>query len=577
MDTFPSTTVSRTINGDRNYALQFRGEADRLLYQLKNLMSFRDLGQLRMVRNFTDGTVITAWSFKNEITKVYQDFINIDVSKSVVTGLAIASCTITFIDFPLSVPPMADPDIIKPSDIQGVNYFKTYYFVDIVNCPTCQDIAWEFTFTYATPEESRHWSGESDNHTVYSLDPPASAELIQSGKDSLGTFIIWKAHTESLTMSKTGLAIMLINSSISKSNGDVLCTQQQKIDVDCCKKSLDQRNVEIWWAYEGSSGGSWIIEGGTQLWKMVDPTNVSVFIEQAGWGHKGLYALPHELGGCIPYKWALSGMQGEVVPSDFYGTTAQYIAPLELSGVCNQLGLLTVQDRCGTEYKVQMQDCCNVSPELAINYTSLQLECGDGQLLGAVGGCPPYTWSMSGGGGFDGSPTGPKSSTGPIVDYASPLSNPSCADNATITLTDCCGNSVSIGLAINCVDGGGLPAFYVIHFIYSAGANCSSVCFAPGKPNCEGAKTHISYRCDGTFYDETGVLAMKHKIPSCAVSVPCSSEPDPCGNYPGPYYNETTCAEENEGQACGQTFDIRTAAQIAAGCCPSNPETGLPF
>ena len=62
MKQYPSVWVTRKYDGAKEYAKTFYGEGNKLLYQLKNLMTFRNLGQLKMERRFTDGTVIIAKS-----------------------------------------------------------------------------------------------------------------------------------------------------------------------------------------------------------------------------------------------------------------------------------------------------------------------------------------------------------------------------------------------------------------------------------------------------------------------------------------------------------------------------------
>lgn len=255
---FPGVVITRTDTGDRNYAQQFSGDARKLLYELKNLMKFRHLGQFKMTRLFMDGTVITAWSIFGH------DFVNIDVSRVQLTGAGAAiegTCTITLIDIPLAVPPMKDPLsgflggtwTAPEGDVSGIDYIKTYYSFDVSKCPTCQDIAWDFLFTYATPIEARHYFNpitnldEPDNHTVYSLSPPAWGEMISHGYDDGGNYIIWKAYTETDEYSRTGLGIMLLKAVISDDKDKIICSQEKKIDVDCCQKGSDDRKVEIWW------------------------------------------------------------------------------------------------------------------------------------------------------------------------------------------------------------------------------------------------------------------------------------------------------------------------------------------
>src|SRR4030042_162117 len=66
---------------------------------------------------------------------------------------------------------------------------------------------------------------------------------------------------------------------------------------------------------------------------------------------------------------------------------------------------------------------------LAINYSSLSMSCGATQNLSASGGCPPYTWSLSGGGTLT-----PRGGDHTSATYVAPDSNPNCANNAMITL-----------------------------------------------------------------------------------------------------------------------------------------------
>src|SRR4030042_70947 len=66
---------------------------------------------------------------------------------------------------------------------------------------------------------------------------------------------------------------------------------------------------------------------------------------------------------------------------------------------------------------------------LQINYSSLSMPCGASQNLSAWGGCPPYNWSLSGGGTLT-----PGGGDNTSATYVAPASNPNCANNAMITL-----------------------------------------------------------------------------------------------------------------------------------------------
>ncbi len=132
---YPSVTVSRKIRGDDlDYAAQFNGEANKLLYELKNLMKFRKLGQLKMTRPFQDGTVITAYSVFG------LDFITIDVERAVPSIRIEEQCTVTLLNLPDIVQPMRYPGQIRTDEIAGTDYIKTYYIADVARCRTVQPL-----------------------------------------------------------------------------------------------------------------------------------------------------------------------------------------------------------------------------------------------------------------------------------------------------------------------------------------------------------------------------------------------------------------------------------------------------
>jgi len=196
---------------------------------------------------------------------------------------------------------------------------------------------------------------------------------------------------------------------------------------------------------------------------------------------------------------------------------------------------------------------------LSINYSSLSMSCGASQNLSASGGCPPYNWSLSGGGTL--TPSG-GNNTG--ATYVSPASNTNCANNAMITLTDYCRNIVDIQLAVNCYtasralgyDERGIsgPCFwgtfgyrqltYWIHREFACDGTISWQC-------CQGAGGVC-----GAYY-----LAVFEGDSTCFANLGCWE--GSCGN---------TC----RGYSCG-LCDKRTTIMKQQGCCPPNPITGLPF
>jgi hypothetical protein len=561
---YPSGAVSWNLIGDPAYCQQFVGEAKNMLYQLKNRMNIAvpKLKSLQDKRSPEPGTTIIVKSVFG------QDFVEIDVSR-VVTAIK-GICTITFIDFPLFVPPMKNSGVIEPTDVVGIDYFKTYYLIDVSKCPTCQDIVWDFLFTYTAPVEPRHYDGEPNNHTVYSLSPPAWGQIIDHGHDDKGNYIIWKSYTETGILSRTGLGILLLGGIILDNNANVICSQQQKIDVDCCLKTPDLRKVEIWWEDFGTCQ-PYIVYEGMALCKM--PTSVPLggaggLLVYRVFGK--LYAIPEVNGGCLPFEWTASGALS------LLGTSKDGLSTgLGVGIECTQPGIIKLKDRCGSTYTVIGTPCCDDADPLSILCTSLLMSCGGSQTLTAQGGCGPWSWAVTAGGGTIAfSPN----DSGEAV-YTAPATNVNCVDNPTITLTDCCGGSAAISLAVNCYT----PPGMALQLWTTTFRFCCDVC--PPQADCSycgichelGLRTqHWEWNCSGTvllYYD--------------------SGEPvreDICLGVCG-RWREVICADNTVGRndcngCCdgdispwhmGTVTDERGDAMKAAGCCPLNPLTGLPF
>src|SRR4030043_2016560 len=87
---------------------------------------------------------------------------------------------------------------------------------------------------------------------------------------------------------------------------------------------------------------------------------------------------------------------------------------------------------------------CGKCAVLAITgYSSQQMSCSGTQSLTATGGGGKYKWSFTGGGSLS-------KSSGASVVYTAPATNAECANNPTVTLTDCCGTTTSLQFAVNC-------------------------------------------------------------------------------------------------------------------------------
>ena len=121
---------------------------------------------------------------------------------------------------------------------------------------------------------------------------------------------------------------------------------------------------------------------------------------------------------------------------------------------------------------------------LAINYSSLSMSLGSSQDLSASGGCPPYNWSLSGGGTLTLS-----GGDNTIATYVAPTSNPYCANNPTIILTDCCRQIAELKFAIT------NETNDLAFGIYDIRRVTSSVC-----PYCLVWTWRTRYKCSGDVY-----------------------------------------------------------------------------
>lgn len=550
---YPSTSVAKTHKGDITYSETFSGDASKLLYELKNLMKFRQLGQLKMVRLFTDGTIITAKSHFG------YDSVEIDVSKSKVS-LAIVpgvTCTITLLDLPDVIPPMRYPGEIHEGEVEGIDYIKTYYTLDVTNCTTCTEIQWNLCLLPTEECETFYFEDDSlphydipdpalddpKDHCQYTLSQPCQAEIIESGSDGGGTYIIWKAYTEDVggTLTRTGLGWMQMRPHIDTDDDVERCFAEEIIKVDCCEKDVSDRQTTMYWTWcPGTLGG-------------VGPCPVPEESQSYGvllwftYNILPLSASPEKSGSCIPFEWALSGYGTLTIdPEDTLKLGANYSAG---TVGCQDISVITLTDRCGTKDTLTFTPCCSGASALVIGYTSLQMGCGASQDLTVSGGCPTYTWSLSGGGSLE-------PDEGSTVTYKAPDTNPGCNNNPTISVTDCCGSTAEVKLAINCYVGG-------FAFQDTEQELCGACLY---HPEVDWWTAYVrgwveNFDCGGVF------------INGCYWNMDCALS----------YLSIEDCPITNCGTAgCGGSVgcgyvDKRTVEMIEQGCCPINPATGLPF
>jgi len=202
--------------------------------------------------------------------------------------------------------------------------------------------------------------------------------------------------------------------------------------------------------------------------------------------------------------------------------------------------------------------CTPTGNPLQINYTNLLMSCGASQNLSASGGCPPYSWSLFGGGSL--TPSGGDNTS---ATYNAPTSNSNCANNAMITLTDCCRNTADIQLAVNCYTGADVALSYwdvTINdtCVYGGCGICWPNYYCFHSPLVTWWRNY--YKCDST------------------ISGTCSTSGGWCTLTPGCLpVNCTTAACGGDDHNCPDLHDNRTTAMKTQGCCPLNPITGLPF
>jgi len=188
---------------------------------------------------------------------------------------------------------------------------------------------------------------------------------------------------------------------------------------------------------------------------------------------------------------------------------------------------------------------CEGCPPPTIGYDSNQMACGAVQALthsgGGAGG--KYTWSADYG-TFD-------SPVGAGVNFTAPAANAECANNPTITLTDCCKHTATLKIAVNCA----------IPTVVAGYLSCCVTGRSSGY--CSWTRGRNNLYCDGSLAGSCNGICGKGD------DIPCSLDEYYAWLVSGcvdaiPYCN-SNCPE-----GCSEGYhDSRTAAQKTAGCCPA--------
>ena len=613
---YPSTTVKWKIVPTGANATPYIGEANKLLYQTKNLMTFNQLLQSRSVRIIFGDKGVAAKIIAS--SAFGQDFIEIHVSS--VEAPSIPFCSITLYNIPEEVQPMKwYSDGIHAGEVEGVDYIKTYYSFSSDNCPdcildltVCDDNELLTTYGWTAPQICKPFTYQSENddgepiiryqgqpvphYEGYPLaDPPippdpanhcvygtCQAEIIKFDGDAGGTYFLWKVYTEwsSLgpsfaTFTQSGLGYLLIRA-FSMLQGIELCTSDSSIiKVDCCLKIPAKRPVIIFWE-------KCDLEELCEAPATTPISDIDWFWVMGGWNIMMLWlrAPTSQQFSCGPYVWSLTGM-GELVTNEIETGIVEYRVPTAEFEArdCHDEITIGVVDRCGTTDSILFTSCCTDAAALELTYTTLQMACSGSQTFGASGGCGPYTWSAT---------------TGSITQagvYTAPTTNANCAYNPTISVSDCCGQSDDITLAVNCY----APAANALSLAHTTMWYCCefSNCNACGY--CHRASAtfyHWMWDCNAiqTSYCTQGPTSPPTPGADCGgcgsytfVSCPAdiregsASLPNTCCGANNCYASGCSTCNCGVGCVCGVVNDCRTAAMKTEGCCPLNPITGLPY
>jgi hypothetical protein len=190
-------------------------------------------------------------------------------------------------------------------------------------------------------------------------------------------------------------------------------------------------------------------------------------------------------------------------------------------------------------------DCVGPTHTPNILYTSQQMQTGGTQDLSAtLGGGGPYTWQIISGGGTLATT---KTAYGEDNLYTAPATNANCSLNPTIKVTDYCGNSATLKLAINqysndTINASDLPL-------------CTHIGSA-----CNSTITHHYKSCSGTVLTSPacgGGTCDYWMNGTCCGDAPCT-------------YHCNSCADISAITGCpyGSVIDVRTALMKTQGCCP---------
>jgi hypothetical protein len=204
---------------------------------------------------------------------------------------------------------------------------------------------------------------------------------------------------------------------------------------------------------------------------------------------------------------------------------------------------------------VECEDC-DVPASVTIGYTTQQMSTSGSQTVKASGGRGPYRWTLTAGTGtFSTSET--EEGRGTV--YTAPATNVDCLNNPTITVTDACGRTASIKMAVNGYSGSEAGATHLRVYGH---------CVPPGATYCSGdtnVGTYCVYECCSDNFKCDGTQLPGSPSAWCNGSwlgpYECNDHPTNCCGY-----CDATCLV-----SCGTPawLHSRTPEMLALGCCPT--------
>lgn len=219
---------------------------------------------------------------------------------------------------------------------------------------------------------------------------------------------------------------------------------------------------------------------------------------------------------------------------------------------------------CAIATREDEAECkCQKPYELEILFATSAMLCSESQVLSVdpeAPGFPPYEWDLTGGGSLS-------TLKGESTVYTAPETNPNCVGNAEIILTDACGKSRALHIAVNCY----VPPTIAVRYCAETVGTCDCIEWYGG--NCImvgvwGVNLHRwDYDCAGNILYEEQAEGLSFSMSGdywgtdCVMLENCS------------VYGVFSCP----GQGCNKVRDLRTEEMKQQGCCPANPETGLPM